>query len=132
MGQRTSGTSINSHRTGLKSSCPRCSSLEYDVALYLAYLLIRCAFPNARVGRGSRSLVTVLCLALGGNLFRMPLMQLVAGNPVLVTLVQHAGLWMPYLAASLVIAYTYEWLVAGKLVLSWPGKRAGERLPARL
>jgi len=33
---------------------------------------------SERKGRGSRSLVTVLCLALGGNLFRMPLMQLVA------------------------------------------------------
>jgi hypothetical protein len=37
-------------------------------------------------------------------------MQLVVGNPVGVTLMQHAGIWLPLLAASLTLAFSYEWL----------------------
>jgi hypothetical protein len=47
---------------------------------------------------------------LGGNLLRMPFMQLVGGNPLNVSLVQHAAIWVPYLAACLTLAYLYECL----------------------
>ena len=112
VGERMSGVSIKQPPYGPEVVVPAAlSSVEYGVAFFLAYLLVRRSFPNLSVWLRAVA-VTALCLALGGNLVRMPLMQLVVGNPLLVTLVQHAGIWMPYLVASFVLAFTYEWLVA--------------------
>ena len=99
------------------------TSLESGVAYLVAYLLVRRATPERSVL--SRSLlVAALCLALHGSLLRMPVMQLLIGNPVWVTLVQHAGLWAPVVAACLVVAHTYEIVArpSGKPALS-PARR---------
>jgi len=86
------------------------SAVEYGLALFAAYFLIRRAIPNSTVLVRSLCLF-ILCLALGGQLLRFPLMQLVVGNPLLVTVVQHAGIWLPYLAGSLAVAFVYEYAV---------------------
>ena len=85
------------------------TSLEPGLAFLAAYLLARRATPAWPTWRRAL-VVAALCLGLQGSLLRMPVMQLVVGNPVGVTLVQHAALWMPYVAACLVVAYAYEFL----------------------
>ena len=89
------------------------TALESGVAYLAAYLLVRHATPERSV-LFRALLVAALSLALHGSLLRMPVMQLLVGNPVVVTLVQHAGSWAPVVAASLVVAYAYEslgWLL---------------------
>ena len=90
------------------------TSLESGLAYLAAYLLVRRATPHRSVLIRAL-LVAALSLALRGSLLRMPVMQLLVGNPVWVTLVQHAGVWAPIVAASLVVSYAYEslgWLPA--------------------
>jgi hypothetical protein len=104
------------------------TSLESGVAYLAAYLLVRRATPQRSVLLRSL-LVAALCLALRGSLLRMPVMQLLIGNPVWVTLVQHAGAWAPVVAASLVVSYAYEflgWLLA-KPATNPDGRDASER-----
>ncbi len=99
------------------------TSLELGVAYLAAYLLVRRATPDRSVFLRAL-LVAALCLALHGSLLRMPLMQLLVGNPVWVTVVQHAGTWAPVVAASLVVAYAYEFLGG---VLARPATSPGRR-----
>lgn len=90
------------------------TSLESGLAYLAAYLLVRRATPHRSV-LVRALIVAALSLALHGSLLRMPVMQLLVGNPVWVTLVQHAGAWTPVVAASLIVAYAYEslgWLLA--------------------
>ena len=85
------------------------TAVEYGIALFLLYLALRRALPGTSAF--SRSLVLAgLSLALGGNLLRMPIMQLVVGNPLHVVLVQHGAVWLPYIVGSLTLTYCYEWL----------------------
>ncbi|RQP21158.1 hypothetical protein [Piscinibacter terrae] len=86
--------------------------IEPGLAYLAAYVLVRKATPTSSVFVRAL-LVAALCLGLEGSIVRMPLMQLVIGNPLWVTLLQHAGIWVPYVAASLVVAYTFE--LVGKL-----------------
>jgi hypothetical protein len=85
------------------------TTVEYGIALFLLYLALRRSLPAASAF--SRSLaLAALSLALGGNLVRMPMMQLVVGNPLHVVLVQHGAVWLPYIVGSLMLTYCYEWL----------------------
>jgi hypothetical protein len=94
------------------------SSIEYGMAMFVLYGLVRRAAPT--LSPLARALcVFLLSLAVGGQLLRFPVMQLVIGNPLWVTLVQHAGGWLPYLAASLVVAFSYE-----ALLRIWPDPSA--------
>ena len=86
------------------------SSIEYGIAMVVLYWLVRKATPT--LSTLPRALcVFLLSLAIGGELMRFPVMQLVIGNPLGVTLVQHAALWLPYFAASLAVAFSYEALL---------------------
>ena len=100
------------------------SSLESGVAFLVAYLLLRRATPHRSV-LVRALLVAALSLALYGSLLRMPVMQLLVGNPVWITLVQHAGIWAPVVAACLVVVYAYEILARppGRPLIG-PGRRA--------
>jgi RimJ/RimL family protein N-acetyltransferase len=83
------------------------SSLESGVAFVVAYALLRRATPT--LGVLVRALLLAgLCLGMQGAMLRMPLMQLVVGNPVWVTVVQHAAIWLPFLLESLAVALAYE------------------------
>jgi hypothetical protein len=90
------------------------SSIEYGIAMFLLYWLVRRAAP-ALSPLARAFCVFLLSLAVGGQLLRFPVMQLVIGNPLWVTLVQHAAGWLPYLAASLAVAFCYE-----ALLRVWP------------
>src|SRR5437868_4664010 len=67
------------------------SYVEPGLAYLAAYVLVRKATPSSSV-LVRALLVAALCLGLEGSIVRMPLMQLVIGNPLWVTLVQHAGI----------------------------------------
>ena len=110
VGEQMGGVEIKRPPYGLEVVIPAAlSSLEVGAGLFFAYFVIRRSFPNWSTFARAICLF-LLCLALGGHLFRFPLMQLVVGNPLGVTLVQHAGIWLPLFAASLTLAFSYEWL----------------------
>jgi hypothetical protein len=111
MAGRMEGVQVRQPPYGPEVAVPAMlTCVEYGAALLAAYALLRRATPRASVFVRAL-LLAVLCLALQGAVLRMPVMQLVIGNPLLVTLVQHAAIWVPHVAASLALAYTYEAVV---------------------
>jgi len=108
LAERMAGVEIKRAPYGPEVVVPAAISyLEYGVAFLVAYMLIRRATPQLSTLLRAL-LLAALCLSLQGAVLRWPIMQLVIGNPLWVTVVQHASIWLPYVAASLVLAYAYE------------------------
>lgn len=79
------------------------SSIEQGIAVALLYLLVRSGLPAlGTIRRGL--LVGLLSLALGGNLLRQPMMNLLIGNPLAVVAVQDGITWVIWLAMGLITA----------------------------
>ena len=79
------------------------SSIEQGLALVVLYLLLRLRFPwLSTLWRGL--LVTMLALALGGNLIRQPMMDLLIGNPLSVVAVQDGITWLIWIIMGLIVA----------------------------
>ena len=83
------------------------TSIEYGVALYVLYFLVRSRLPKLSV-LAKTLLLAALGLALEGNLFRMPIMQLVIGNPLSVVVVQQGSVWLTWVAACFALVFTFE------------------------
>jgi hypothetical protein len=86
------------------------SSIEQGIAVALLYLLVRFCLPS--VGTLRRGLlVGVLALALGGNLVRQPMMNLLIGNPLAVVAMQDGVTWVIWLVMGLISAVCLDTLV---------------------
>lgn len=86
------------------------SSIEQGLALVALYLLLRCRFP--RLGTLRRGLLgAVLALALGGNLVRQPMMNLLIGNPLNVTAVQDGMTWLVWGVMGMIVAVCLDVLL---------------------
>lgn len=86
------------------------SSIEQGLALVTLYLLVRSRLPSlGTLARGL--LVAVIALALGGNLVRQPLMNLLIGNPLEVVAVQGGMTWLIWGVMGIIAASVLDFLL---------------------
>ncbi len=83
------------------------TSIETGIGLVVLYALLHSALPfKSSLVRGFA--LGILLLAVMGSLFRQPIMNLVAGNPPSVVIVQDGITWFTWLAASIIAALVYD------------------------
>lgn len=106
----TSGIEIKQPPYGLEVTIPAAlTAVEYGAALWAAYWLLRRTIPE-RSTFVRAVLLSALSIALSGALLRLPIMQLVIGNPFSVTAVQTVAVWLPFIVGSFTVAYVYDGL----------------------